>query len=72
MAFPNKSIKKQTFLTEWKHGVIAPWWKKSFLQKKENEENKKKTIKVRIEIFQDNKRERNLKSINCQKLLYEN
>ena len=33
---------------------------------------RKKTIKVRIEIFQDNKRERNLKVINCQKLLYAN
>ena len=33
---------------------------------------RKKTIKVRIEIFQENKRERNLKAINCQKLLYAN
>ena len=33
---------------------------------------KKKTAKVRIEIFQENKRERNLKAINCQKLLYAN
>ena len=62
MTFTKKSIKKQTFLTE---------WKKSFLQKKkkENEEN---TKKVRIETFQENKRERNLKAINCQKLLYAN
>ena len=66
MAFPKKSIKKQTFFTE---------WKKSFSQKKkikkENEE-KKKTIKVRTEIFEENKTERNLKAINCQKLLYAN
>ena len=40
-------------------------------RKKENEETKK-TIKVRTEIFQENKRERNLKAINCQKLLYVN
>ena len=33
---------------------------------------RKKTIKVRIEIFQENKRERNLKAINCQKWLYAN
>ena len=33
---------------------------------------RKKRIKVRIEIFQENKRERNLKAINCQKLLYAN
>ena len=32
----------------------------------------KKTINLRIEIFQDNKRERNLKAINCQKLIYVN
>ena len=53
--------KKQTFLTE---------WKKIFFTKEEKEnESKKKAIKVRIEIFQKNKRERNLKAINCQKLL---
>ena len=56
--------KKQTFLAE---------WKKIFFTKEEKEnENKKKAIKVRIEIFQKNKRERNLKAINCQKLLYVN
>ena len=29
-------------------------------------------IKLRIEIFQENKRDRNLKAINCEKLLYAN
>ena len=33
---------------------------------------RKKTKEVRIEIFQEYKRERNLKVINCQKLLYAN
>ena len=61
--FQEKSIKKQIFLTE---------WKKSFLQKKKKEYEEKKTIKVHIEIFQENKRERNLKAINCQKLLCAN
>ena len=42
-----------------------------FLRKKENEK-KKKRVKVPNEIFQENKRERNLKPINCQKLLYAN
>ena len=41
-------------------------------QKKKQNEEKKKTMKVRIEIFQENKRERNLKAINCQKLIYAN
>ena len=40
--------------------------------KKQKENEEKKTIKVRIEIFQENKIERNLKAINCQKLLYAN
>ena len=31
---------------------------------------KEKAINVCIEIFPENKRERNLKAINCQKLLY--
>ena len=43
---------------------------------KKNKKNQKKTptatVKERIEIFQENKRERNLKAINCQKLLYAN
>ena len=40
-----------------------------FAKEKKENENKKKTIKVRLEIFQKNKRERTLKAINCQKLL---
>ena len=39
--------------------------KKKTKKKKENEEKKK--IKVRIEIFHENKSECNLKAINCQK-----
>ena len=45
--------------------------KKKKKKKKENEKNKKNN-KVAIEVFQENKRERNLKAINCQKLLYAN
>ena len=66
MAFPKKSIKKQAES------------KKSFLQKKKKKERKKKmkkrkkTIKERTDIFQENKRDRNLKANNCQKLLYAN
>ena len=41
-------------------------------KKKKKMKKRKKRIKVRIEIFQENKRERNLKAINCQKLLYAN
>ena len=37
---------------------------------KKNKKNQKKP--QNIEIFQENKRERNLKAINCQKLLYAN
>ena len=58
MAFPKKKYKKANF---------PRWMKEIFSVKK-----KKKTAKVRIEIFQENKRERNLKAINCQKLLYAN
>ena len=39
---------------------------------KKKKERKKEKINVRIEIFEENKRERNLKVINCQKLLYAN
>ena len=48
--------------------------KEIFFEKKKKKKMKKrkKRIKVRIEIFQENKRERNLKAINCQKLLYAN
>ena len=38
-------------------------------KKKERKKMKKRKIKVRIKIFQENKRECNLKTINCQKLL---
>ena len=61
--FQKKSIKKETFLTEWKKSFLQ---KKKKKRKKENEE-KKKTIKVCIEIFHENKSECNLKAINCQK-----
>ena len=64
MTFSEKTIKRQTFLTE---------WNKSFLWKENRRKWKKeKTINERIEIFPENKRERNLKAINCQKLLYAN
>ena len=43
-----------------------------FAKKKKKEYEEKKTMKVRIEIFQENKRERSLKAINCQKLLCAN
>ena len=46
--------------------------KKPKKTKKQKKNEEKKTIKVRIEIFQENKIERNLKAINCQKLLYAN
>ena len=48
--------------------------KEIFFEKKKKKKMKKrkKRIKVRIEIFQENKRERNLKAINCQKLIYAN
>ena len=48
--------------------------KEIFFEKKKKKKMKKrkKRIKVRIEIFQENKRERNLKAINCQKLIYSN
>ena len=58
-----KSIKKQNF---------PHWMKEIFFAEKKRKKMKKKTIKVRTEIFQENKRERNLKAINCQKLLYAN
>ena len=41
-------------------------------KKRKKMKKRKKTIKVHIEIFEENKRERNLKVINCQKLLYAN
>ena len=45
-----------------------------FIKKKKKKERKKMkkrkiTIKMRIKIFQENKRECSLKAINCQKLL---
>ena len=44
--------------------------KKGKKKKKERKKMKKrKIIKVRNKIFQENKRECNLKTINCQKLL---
>ena len=43
-----------------------------FAKKKRKNMKKKKTMKVRIEISQENKRERSLKAINCQKLLCAN
>ena len=49
--------------------------KEIFFAKKTKKNQKKPptaTVKERIEIFQENKRERNLKAINCQKLLYAN
>ena len=46
--------------------------KKKKKKKKKQKENEEKKTKVRIEIFQENKIERNLKAINCQKLLYAN
>ena len=42
--------------------------KEIIFAEKKRKKMKKKTIKVRTEIFQENKRERNLKAINCQKL----
>ena len=36
-----------------------------FCEKKEENEKKKKTIKMRFEIFRENKRDGNLKAINC-------
>ena len=48
--------------------------KEIFFEKKKRKKMKKREIriKVRIEIFQENKRDRNLKAINCEKLLYAN
>ena len=46
--------------------------KEVFFAKKKKEYQEKKPIKVRIEIFQKNKRQRNLKAMNCQKLLCAN
>ena len=45
--------------------------KKKEKKKKERKKMKKRkiTIKVRIKIFQENKKECNLKTINCQNLL---
>ena len=70
MTFPKNKDKNQTFITE---------WKKSFLRKKKKKKEEEikwrketKTIKVRIKIFQKNKRERNSKAVNCQKLIYAN
>ena len=41
--------------------------KKKKKERKKETEEQKKTIKVRIEIFHENKSECNLKAINCQK-----
>ena len=47
--------------------------KEIFFEKKRKKMKKREIrIKVRIEIFQENKRDRNLKAINCEKLLYAN
>ena len=63
MTFPEKNIKCKLFsLNE----INLFLWKKRRKWKKE------KTIKVRNEIFPENKRERNLQAINYQKLLYAN
>ena len=43
-----------------------------FSAKKKKIKKNKKRIQVRIEIIQENKRERNLKAINCKNLLYAN
>ena len=56
--FSKKVIKKQT-----------PHWMKKKTKKKKT---KTKTRKVCIKIFEENKKEQNLKAINCQKLLYAN
>ena len=63
MTFPEKIIKCKLFSL---HEINLFLWKKRRKWKKE------KTVKVRTEIFPENKRERNLKAINCQKLLYVN
>ena len=72
--FSKKKYKKANFPHRMKEIFFAKKKKKKKKKKerkKENEEKKKK-INVRIEIFEENKRERNLKVINCQKLLYAN
>ena len=63
MVFPKIFIKKQTFSLN--EGNI-------FCEKKKKMKKRKIIIKVRIKIFQDNKRERNLKAINYQNLLSAN
>ena len=56
---------------KYKKANVPHRMKEIFFAKKKKERKKEK-INVRIEIFEENKRERNLKVINCQKLLYAN
>ena len=60
---------------KYKKAKFPHWMKEIFFAKKKKKKRKwrkEKKIKVRIEIFQDYKKERNLKAINSQKLLYAN
>ena len=57
----------------YKKANFPHWMKEIFFAKKKKKMKKRKIIiKVRIKIFQDNKRERNLKAINYQNLLSAN
>ena len=66
MDFPKKTIKQQTFLTEGKKYFLQKKKRKKKRRRRKKMKKRKKTIKERIEIFQENKRKRNLKAINCQ------